>query len=406
MVEIAILIVSKTSYAKSPFDAWLHDLHEDLVMLTTPKVASACSNYQHVETFDHYETNGWLEVRALELNEQFRFRAIVAPSEYDMLRVGRLRDQLGIEGQSLDSATAFRNKIVMKQRVAAAGLPIPTFTEIASPLDLYQFVQEHGYPVVVKPISGMGSTDTALLHDREELKAYLEQGLAPDLEVERFVPGEMYHVDGLVLNGELVHCWPSRYTNGCLAFQDGKLNGSYLLGKENPLTDRLVAFVTEVLAALPTPATTSFHAEVFHTPEDELVFCEIASRTGGGPIREMVRQGFGIDLTQAWVQAQAGLPVTLPRASLGEGPQRPSGFLLIPARHGVLRKMPTEPYADWVTKQVISARPGQAFTGSVSSVDAIASFLVDGESADQVANRIEELASWYEQAVEWEKASA
>lgn len=219
-------------------------------MLTTPKRAQECTNYRIIEAFDHYEINGSIEVRALELFEMFKFHTIIATSEYDLIRAGRLRDRLGLKGQSLVSTLAFRDKIVIKQQVQRAGLAVPGFQKIGSPLDLYDFIRNHGYPVVVKPADGMGSTNTAVLRNENEFMDYLTAGWVPDLEVEKFIAGEeMYHIDGLVLNGEIVHCWPSRYINGCLAFQEGTCNGSYLLGTDNPSTSRLIQFVTHVLDA-------------------------------------------------------------------------------------------------------------------------------------------------------------
>jgi hypothetical protein len=43
---------------------------------------------------------------------------------------------------------------------------------------------------------------------------------------------------------------------------------------------RLQAYVETVVIALEGPSFFPFHAEVWHTPEDELVLCEIASRVG------------------------------------------------------------------------------------------------------------------------------
>lgn len=400
---MSILIMNKIAYSKSPYDVWLQDLNEDLLVLTTPERAKECTNYRIVEAFDHYETNAGIEIRALELFEIFNFRAIIVTSEFDLLRAARLRELLGIKGQSLESAVAFRDKTVMKEHIRKAGLSVPHFAKIDSSIDLYQFIQQHGYPVVVKPVDGLGSRNTAVLSNRNDLMDYLKNGLASNLEVETFIEGEMYHIDGLVLNGELVHCWPSKYTNGCLAFKDGMVNGSYFLDVANPLTPRLIKFTTQVLEALPTPENTSFHAEVFHTPDDELIFCEIACRTGGGLIREAIQQGFGFDINKVVAQAQCGLDVKVPFSAGGQGPQRSSGWLLIPPKRGILRKIPTERYADWVTKTEISAKPNQEFRGAFSSVDTIARFLVEGESEVQVRNRIQELADWFEHSVVWEQ---
>ena len=50
----------------------------------------------------------------------------------------------------------------------------------------------------------MGSMKTYLIHTEEQLKGMLRDGVSPtldgpvDFEVEKFVKGQMYHVDGFV----------------------------------------------------------------------------------------------------------------------------------------------------------------------------------------------------------------
>lgn len=371
-------------------------------MLTTPKRKKECVNYKVIETFEKYETNGAIEIRALELHKKHKFRAIIAMSEYDLLRAGRLRDILKIKGQSFESALAFRDKVIMKKYLQKVGLMVPNFSKVESVIDIYNFIQTHGYPVIIKPIDGMGSIGTIVLRNRRDLMDYLINGLDYNIEIETFIEGEMYHIDGLVLNGEVVHCWPSKYVNGCLAFQDDKVLGSYQLNADNPLTQRLIDYTKNALSALPTPENTSFHAEVFHTTNNKLVFCEIASRTGGGLVRQTIQQGFGFDINQLVVQAQCGLEVTVPYYINGEGPKVQSGWLLIPPKKGLLKEIPKLSFANWVTKQDISAKPGQEFDGSISSVDAIAGFCISGNSEEQLVFRIQELATWFEQSLVWE----
>ena len=77
--------------------------------------------------------------------------------------------------------------------------------------------------------------------------------------------------------------------NSCIDFGANKSLSSYSLHSSNPLTDRLIQFVKNVIEALPSPDTFPFHAEVWVSPSDQpekqneskLVLCEIASRTGG-----------------------------------------------------------------------------------------------------------------------------
>ncbi|MGA8941374.1 MAG: ATP-grasp domain-containing protein, partial [Thermoactinomyces sp.] len=386
-----------------PYDKWLKELHEDLYLMTNTAYCKNFTNYTQIYCFENYDYNHAVEFTALKLYQQTPYRTIIATAERDILRAARLRDFLGLEGQSLDSALAFRDKVKMKSILKDAGIRVPAYARLESAIDLYKFVHSHGYPVVVKPVDGMGSRNTTVLENEQDTLSYLEKGLGHNLEVEEFIEGEMYHIDGLILNGQIVLCWPSKYLNDCLAFHEGKYLGSYLLSPQNPLTPRLQAYVQSILAILPSPQNTTFHAEVFHTPDDELVLCEVACRTGGSRICEEYRQAFEIDLTKLAVQAQCGISVQLPkRVREKAGPRSQFGFVGIPPKCGTFVRGPAaEELPAWVTEYRLLAQPGQVYDGAHTSVDYTVTLVVTGRSEQEVLDRIVEITAFFDGRIEW-----
>lgn len=400
---MSILIINKTSLKKSPYHIWLENIDEELLLLGSLDKTQGAENYDYSEFFSQYETNGTLEIRALELHREYLFHTIISSSEYDVLRAARLRECLNLEGQSYKSALAFRNKVVMKEYVQHAGISVPSFAAIEMAVDLYGFIEINGYPVVVKPISGMGSMDTTVLKNKQDLCVFLEGGIMPNYMVEKFVQGDVYHIDGAIINGEIVLAWPSRYMNNCLSFQQGEYLSSYQLEKNNPLTERLREFTAQVLDVLPTPQHTSFHAEVFHTPEDEIVFCEIASRTGGALVREAVQHTFGVDITRLSVEAQCGMVKDISDLNLQEAyPQTLTGFLLLPPQKGVLRQIKAHQLPDWIVYHKISAVAGKSYNDAKTSVEEIAKYLIVGDTEVEVAGRISQVAGWMSEALDWD----
>lgn len=69
--------------------------------------------------------------------------------------------------------------------------------------------------------------------------------------VEALVEGDVCHVDGLVVDGQLIWCFPARYVGTCLSWQVGGHVGSHTLPAGAPLSKRLVAFTVSVLDAFP-----------------------------------------------------------------------------------------------------------------------------------------------------------
>jgi hypothetical protein len=402
---MSILILNKRSLHGYPYHAWLRDDPRPKVLLTARQIheeyredlAEFAPFYAHIEQFDAYNVNGDIELRALELHERFGFEQVLANFEFDLSRAARLREQLGLPGQTLPSATAFRDKVLMKDLCRARGLAVGDYRRVRTATDILEFVAAHGYPVVVKPANGGASLDTHVLRGDEELRALLGGGLVPrfdfvpNLIVERFVEGEMYHVDGLVVAGEIALVWPSRYINNTLSFKDDVALGSLTLDPGTPLTERLRAFTRAVLAALPTPPTTTFHAEVFHTPQDELVLCEVASRTGGAKVAAALELAFGVDINEAWYRVLCGLPAKRPAAQ----PERAVGWHLIFPRPGELRAAPAACLLPGVVAYALLAQPGQRLAAAYHSTDTLASFVVEGADAAEVRARIASAERWF-----------
>jgi hypothetical protein len=213
--------------------------------------------------------------------------------------------------------------------------------------------------------------------------------------VEAFVDGPMCHVDGLVVDGEIQYVYASRYLFALSDFEQlhrGRLDTT--LDPDDPLSVRLVAFTRSVIEALPAPANFAFHAEVFHTPDDRLVLCEIAARPGGAMNRAIAEVMYGIDPFAGMVRANAGLPLDL----AGERPLRPAtmaGQLLFGRRTGTVVAVPGTPPWPWVARSVILAEPGQVMTVPRYSADVMASFVVTAPDQRTTEARMRELEEWF-----------
>ncbi|THA24570.1 ATP-dependent carboxylate-amine ligase [Streptomyces sp. RKND-216] len=396
-----VLVFAKTPHATTPYEQWLAGTGIEPVVLTSREHAAGYGHLRHVHAFDDYDTNQLVEKTALRLARELDVDAVFARAESDVLRAAQLRDLLDLPGQRTASARAFRDKVVMKDHLAGGPVDVPAYRLLDSAYTAVEFVAEHGYPVVVKPVSESGSLGARVLRDEADLDAYLAAPWRGTSQIETFVPGAMYHVDGLVRDGEPVFVRPFRYLNDCLSFRSDHWMGSVPLAPGDPYHARLVDAVRAVLAQLPTPERTTFHAEFWITPDDRTVFCEVASRTGGGMVARAVRHAFGIDLDKEWLYAECGLP-----ASSGGPAPRPAGGLWIPPSSGVLEHLPTEGAPDCVLESAHTGRAGQVFHGGVKSGLFLAGYVVGGESEEDVAANMEKVAAWFTDAVRWRPADS
>lgn len=411
-----LLLASPKLVTQTPWTDWIRALSGARVTLfidagfRTP-AASEGTPFAVVETFPNMAANDLVEKRALELHRARPFDRIVALSEVDLLRAARLRERLGLPGQSVRSASVFRDKFEMKTVALAAGVPVAPFARVRDAMELLDFVAKVGYPIVVKPLAGRGSADTFVIPDEAELERRLAAGLfgatnrLPDLLAEAFVPGEMHHVDGLFLGSRLVVINASRYVNDCLSFVNGSVLGSHMLGADNPLKARLEDFVADLLTRVfPTPSDSLFHVEVFVTPDGRLVLCEAACRLGGNAINDELRIGYGIDVKMEYLRSQCAVNAVEAAVRLPTG--RVAARLLVPPEAATLRAIPLEAPFDWLESYRITGVVGKTYRKMSMSNDEIASFLFSAGSETQARERIDELARWFAAETRWSVQAA
>ena len=298
-----------------------------------------------------YFNSAQLEKIAYEILEKEKIGRVVALDEFDLLRAARLRDMFSLPGQTYKSAVAFRDKLVMKSILQQKGIAVPEFAPLASGLDLIEFTQQHGLPVVVKPRRGCAAEGVRVLSLKEELNKFVsdenffDEYHQASLMVEKFVTGSVFHIDGLIIEGKMVACWPSIYMTPPIDIFDKRPVVSYTLAAENPLVSKLINHCSKVLAALPTPDNTAFHLEAF-LHNDGIVFCEAASRVGCAGINSMWKESFGINLEETFCRLQgdstSAAEVKEYVSTLPMKPAPLSGCIVFPATQGVITSIPNK----------------------------------------------------------------
>src|SRR3954454_12885905 len=94
---------------------------------------------------------------------------VLANWEPLVILAARLRERWSMPGMSVDAVTGFRDKQLMKERVAAAGLRVPKSRRVRTESETRAAAEELGYPLIVKPIAGAGSADTYKVESAAQL---------------------------------------------------------------------------------------------------------------------------------------------------------------------------------------------------------------------------------------------
>jgi hypothetical protein len=372
--------------------------------------------FRSIHFFSDLGTNDSVELEAIALHASSPFKRIVATSEDDLFRAAKLRELFGVTGPSSADILVFRDKLLMKRCATAAGVPVAGHIEVQTMTDIVAFVRDVGYPIVVKPLRGMGSAATHVIRSDDDLARFAagrpfgsNLGL-PHLLAEKFVDGALCHVNGLILDGRLQVVSPSRFIHTALDYvRHQSFLGSYVIGGENPDRERLASFASRVLLeAFPTPRECMFHLECFLKDDGEIVLCEVACRLGGNGINEEVRLSYGVDMKLEYMRSQfLGIGACNVRAiPKGLGAQV-AGRLLISPRNGRLESIPAACNESFVLDYQARGKPGGDYTAMTMSDDDIANFLLVGPNESELRKRIFGLHEWFDKNTRWvERPSA
>jgi hypothetical protein len=223
-----------------------------------------------------------------------------------VLTAGRLRDELGVPGMSRDTVVGFRDKQVMKERVAAAGIRVP-FSARATTVDEARAAAERvGYPLIIKPIAGAGSADTFRCDDEAELDAAIAAtGHVAEVSVEEYIDGEEFTYDTLCVDGQPVYENVSEYLPRPLISRTNHWISPIVHTFRDIEHERLrdgVALGRKVLGALGMERGFT-HMEWFKKADGEVVFGEIGCRPGGARLVDQMNAGSDVDLFVEWARA-------------------------------------------------------------------------------------------------------
>ncbi|MEH2079516.1 MAG: ATP-grasp domain-containing protein [Nostoc sp.] len=231
-----------------------------------------------------------------------KIEKIIAPSESDLIIAANLRTKFTVPGIQESQVQFFRDKVAMKTKVKQGGVTVPEFIDCEDEIKTLKFAEKIGYPVILKPKDGSGSEGVNLLHNQEGLAIFLKKINIANYECEQFIPGTIFHVDGLVSHQEIIFSSVSKYLNTCLDFNDGKALGSVMIDDEL-LRKKIVEFTQKVLATLELN-NSAFHLEIILKDELEPVFLEIGARVGGGGIPFLHKDIYEINLVQDWMKME------------------------------------------------------------------------------------------------------
>jgi biotin carboxylase len=283
-----------------------------VILLTSKSLENAAWPGECIdETFYIPDINKEWNIRDVIYGVSFMARTeqidrIVALDDFDVERAAALREHLRIGGMGDTTARYFRDKLAMRTRAEEAGIPVPEFLHILNHKKINEFASRVPFPYMVKARMLAGAYGIKKVHNEQELWDRInflsdEQSF---YLIERFIPGNIYHVDSIIYEREIKFACASKY--GTPPFEvahHGRVFSSMTLDKNSDEAAEVLKLNNKLLKALGLVRGVS-HSEFIRDEKGNFYFLETSARVGGANLSVLVEAATGINLWREWAKIE------------------------------------------------------------------------------------------------------
>ncbi len=266
-------------------EAWNYDSIDEIFF--TPNLAK----YQDVINTVSYLCRG----RSIDY--------IVPLDEFEVELVSMLREHLRLPGMAVTASRSFRDKLTMRELTQNAGIPVPDFIQVKNYDALRDYMTTVPLPWVLKPRSEASAMGIEKIYEPERLwRALDELGDKQSYYLlERFVPGDVFHVDSVVQDGKVVFVSVQQYGAPPMSvYQGGGVFTSRVIPRKKGDAPKLRKLNQQVVSALGMVNGVT-HTEFIKAHEDgQYYFLESAARVGGANIADLIEHSTGVNLWREW----------------------------------------------------------------------------------------------------------
>ncbi|MBI3292736.1 MAG: ATP-grasp domain-containing protein, partial [Elusimicrobia bacterium] len=205
-----LLLLPTTTYRATDFLEAAERLRVEVTVASEEENVLASSNPEGYLALDFQDLERSARAAA-ELARRLPFRAVVGVDDQTSVVATRIAQELGLKGNTVESAEASRNKFLMRERLRQGGVPVPDYLRWSSEADPERLGSQVAYPCVLKPLTLAASQGVIRADDQagfvqawKRLQRILEvQRTTRDVLVESYIPGQEVTLEGLLDNGAL-----------------------------------------------------------------------------------------------------------------------------------------------------------------------------------------------------------
>ncbi len=232
---------------------------------------------------------------------------IMALDDFDVEKGAFLREHLRLPGLGETATRYFRDKLAMRMRAAEAGVKVPVFSATFNYQQIDSFLSKTPAPWVLKPRLMAGALGITKFNWAQDVWDRIhslgdEQSF---FVLERFVPGDIFHVDSIWFRGEMVFAIASAYGTPPLQLTtEGGVFTTRIIERGSEAEKALRSANETILRAFGLTDGVS-HTEFIRAHEDgAYYFLETSARVGGAHISDLIEQATGLNLWAEWAKVE------------------------------------------------------------------------------------------------------
>ncbi len=238
---------------------------------------------------------------------------IVALDDFDVEKAATLREHLRVGGMGETTARYFRDKLAMRMKAREAGINVPDFVGILNYDRIKEFLAKVSPPYVLKPRLSAGAIGIKKIHTADELWQKInELGDQQSFYLlEKFIPGDIYHVDSILVNKQILFSIVSKYGLPPMEVShEGRVFMTRTISRGSEDEVALQKLNRSVLPSLGLMQGVS-HTEYIKAHSDgRYYFLETSARVGGAHIVELIEGATGMNLWAEWAKLETAADVS------------------------------------------------------------------------------------------------
>ena len=232
---------------------------------------------------------------------------IVPLDEFDLEMASTLREHLRIPGMGESTVRYFRDKLAMRMQAESRGILVPEFVPILNYDRIREFLDRVPPPWFLKPRFSASAIGIKRIDRADELWPVLDQlGDRQSFHLlERYVPGDVFHVDAIAWDGRVVFAEAHGYFNPPFdVYHGGGLFCTRTLERGSAESTTLTELNADIVTALGMTRG-ALHTEFIRGRDDgRYYFLETAARVGGANIVALVEAATGLNLWREWARVE------------------------------------------------------------------------------------------------------